>query len=137
MINRFTIVLQKTAFPRERPSTYFVTVPKRLPDVATLSRMLEDADEKSVERLRRLLRRLVVDRLRELALSRVTLDFDGSVQSTTRHAEGTAVGYNKKKKVARSYYPHLLHDRPDVAGPGLSSLQWQRARFARRPGVYH
>jgi hypothetical protein len=27
------------------------------------------------------------------------------VQSTTRHAEGTAVGFNKKKKGARSYYP--------------------------------
>ena len=35
----------------------------------------------------------------------VTLDFDGSVLSTGRHAEGTAVGFNKKKKGARSYYP--------------------------------
>jgi len=33
------------------------------------------------------------------------LDFDGSVQSTKRHAEGTAVGFNKEKKGARSYYP--------------------------------
>ncbi|MCP4898244.1 MAG: transposase, partial [bacterium] len=54
---------------------------------------------------RRLLRRLVVDRLRKLALPRITLDFDGSVQSTMRRAEGTAVGFNKKKKGARSYYP--------------------------------
>jgi hypothetical protein len=38
-----------------------------------------------------------------LQLPRVTLDFDGSVQSTTRWAEGTAVGFNKKKKGARSY----------------------------------
>ena len=29
-----------------------------------------------------------------LSPARVTLDFDGSVQSTKRHAEGTAVGYN-------------------------------------------
>lgn len=35
----------------------------------------------------------------------MTLDFDGSVQSTKRRAEGTAVGFNKKKKGARSYYP--------------------------------
>ena len=35
----------------------------------------------------------------------MTLDFDGSVLSTGRHAEGTAVGFNKKKKGARSYYP--------------------------------
>ena len=33
------------------------------------------------------------------------MDFDGSVQSTSRRAEGTAVGFNKKKKGARSYYP--------------------------------
>jgi hypothetical protein len=26
------------------------------------------------------------------------MDFDGSVQSTKGHAEGTAVGFNKKKK---------------------------------------
>jgi hypothetical protein len=35
----------------------------------------------------------------------LTMDFDGSVQSTKGHAEGTAVGYNKSKKGARSYYP--------------------------------
>jgi hypothetical protein len=38
-------------------------------------------------------------------MARLTLDFDGSVQSTKGHAEGTAVGYNKSKKGARSYYP--------------------------------
>ena len=32
------------------------------------------------------------------------MDFDGSVLSTKAHAEGTAVGFNKKKG-ARSYYP--------------------------------
>lgn len=78
---------------------------QRLPDVATLSRMLQRADEVSVGKLRRLLGHMVLDRLKQLGLSRVTLDFDGSVQSTRRHAEGTAVGYNKKRKGARSYYP--------------------------------
>jgi hypothetical protein len=33
------------------------------------------------------------------------MDFDGSVLSTGRSAEGTAVGYNKSKKGQRSYYP--------------------------------
>jgi hypothetical protein len=78
---------------------------QRLPDVATLSRMLKDADAKSIANLRELLRELLFERLQKLALSRITLDFDGSVQSTMRHAEGTAVGFNKKKKGARSYYP--------------------------------
>ena len=78
---------------------------RRLPDVATLSRMLRDADPKSVANLRRLLKDLLFERLQGLLLPRITLDFDGSVQSTTRRAEGTAVGFNKKKKGARSYYP--------------------------------
>jgi Transposase DDE domain group 1 len=77
----------------------------RLPDVSTVSRMLQKADAKSVENLRRLLREMLFERLAALKLTRITLDFDGSVQSTRRHAEGTAVGYNKKRKGARSYYP--------------------------------
>jgi hypothetical protein len=78
---------------------------KTLPDVATLSRMLKEADSKSVDKLRHLLGKMVLDRLSSLALARITLDFDGSVQSTKRRAEGTAVGFNKKKKGSRSYYP--------------------------------
>jgi hypothetical protein len=97
--------LRESAYYRDDPMVKRVLGLKRLPDVATLSRTLKDADEKSIEQLRGLLRRLVIDRLRELALARVTLDFDGSVQSTGRRAEGTAVGFNKKKKGARSYYP--------------------------------
>jgi len=78
---------------------------KRLPEVSTVSRALASADERSVENLRGENRRLVLSRVAELGLARVTVDFDGSVQSTGRHAEGTAVGFNKKKKGARSYYP--------------------------------
>lgn len=78
---------------------------RRLPDVATVSRMLKDATESSISHLRQLLREMVIERLRALALARLTLDFDGSVQSTLRRAEGTAVGFNKKKKGARSCYP--------------------------------
>jgi len=78
---------------------------KQLPTVATISRTLRDTDELSVQNLSFLQKRMTVDRLRSLRLARITLDFDGSVQSTTRHAEGTAVGFNKKKKGARSYYP--------------------------------
>jgi hypothetical protein len=77
---------------------------KKLPDVSTISRTLAELDRDSVQNLRTLSRSLVLDRLQQERLVRVTLDFDGSVLSTTRHAEGTAVGYNKKKKGARSYY---------------------------------
>jgi hypothetical protein len=78
---------------------------KRLPDVSTISRALGSADAISVEKLRGESRALVLERLSAEGLARVTLDFDGSVLSTGRHAEGTAVGFNKKKKGARSYYP--------------------------------
>jgi hypothetical protein len=77
----------------------------KLPDVATISRALADADPLSVSKARELCRSLVLERIKKLGLARVTLDFDGSVLSTTRKAEGTAVGFNKKKKGARSYYP--------------------------------
>jgi hypothetical protein len=77
----------------------------RLPDVSTVSRSLSAMDESCVDALRSLLRRLVTDRLASETIARVTVDFDGSVQSTTGHAEGTAVGFNKLKKGARSYYP--------------------------------
>ena len=78
---------------------------KQLPDVGTISRMLKDMDVASVKNLRELLSQIVLERLRSLVLPRITLDFDGSVLSTKRHAEGSAVGFNKKKKGARSYYP--------------------------------
>jgi len=77
----------------------------RLPDVATISRTLVAADGRAVDNVRGLVRELVLDRLAALRLNRVTLDFDGSVLSTSRRAEGSAVGYNPKRKGARSYYP--------------------------------
>jgi hypothetical protein len=77
----------------------------RLPDVSTVSRALAGADRAVVDNFGKLSREQVIERLRTLAPRRLTLDFDGSVLSTTRHAEGSAVGFNKKKKGARSYYP--------------------------------
>ena len=76
-----------------------------LPDVATVSRVLSGADARSVASVRRLSRDLVLDRLEAEAFRVVTVDFDGSVQSFKGHSEGTAVGFNKVKKGARSYYP--------------------------------
>jgi len=77
----------------------------KLPDVATLSRTLASMDSRSADLVRRLNRDLVLDRLAASSLRRVTLDFDGSVLSTGRFAEGTAVGFNPRKKGQRSYYP--------------------------------
>jgi hypothetical protein len=62
-------------------------------------------DEVSVEQLHRLICAGVLQRLKQMAPKRLTLDFDGSVIGTGRYAEGTAVGFNRKKKGQRSYYP--------------------------------
>jgi Transposase DDE domain group 1 len=100
---------------------------KRLPDVATVSRTLEGVDKTAVKELRALSRSLVLQRLQSLAPARLTLDFDGSVLGTTRMAEGTAVGYNKRKKGQRSYYPLFC----TVAQTGQVLDVWHR------PGNVH
>jgi len=99
----------------------------RLPDVATLSRALAQIDARTLDRLRELSRDLVLRRLASLLPRRITLDFDGSVQGTCRHAEGTAVGYNRRKKGQRSYYPLFC----TVAQTG------QVFDFHHRPGNVH
>lgn len=77
----------------------------QLPDVSTLSRTLSDTDQSSVDNLHRFLGERVLTRLEALGLKRITVDFDGSVIGTSRYAEGAAVGFNRKKKGQRSYYP--------------------------------
>lgn len=76
-----------------------------LPDASTLSRRLNSVESIHVNRFAKLSQQLVIDRCVEEKLTRITLDFDGSVISSKRYAEGVAVGYNKNKKGERSYYP--------------------------------
>jgi hypothetical protein len=97
--------LRDTAYYRDDPMVHRVLGLHRLPDVATVSRLLASADAEGVACLRQLCRQLVLDRLAQLNLRRVTLDFDGSVIGTGRRAEGTAVGFNRAQKGQRSYYP--------------------------------
>jgi len=66
-------------------------------------------------------------RLTALCVTRVTLEFDGSVIGTGRYAEGTAVGFNRKKKGQRSHYP--LRCSVAQTGQVLDMLQ--------RPGNVH
>jgi hypothetical protein len=119
--------LQHCRYYRDDPLVKRLLGLRRLPDVATLSRMLKEVDPKSVDALRSLLRDMVLNRLGAMVPARVTLDFDGSVQSTKRRAEGSAVGFNKKKKGARSYYPLFC----TVAQTG------QVLDFLHRPGNVH
>jgi len=77
----------------------------KLPDPSTVSRNLNQMDFQSVINLRNENREINLDRLEKEHLKRITVDFDGSVLSTGKAAEGAAVGYNRKKKGQRSYYP--------------------------------
>jgi len=76
-----------------------------LPSVPTATRVLREFTDEDISRLGELASEMVTDRLREEKIATVTLDFDGTTLSTCRHAEGSAVGFNKQKKGARSYYP--------------------------------
>jgi hypothetical protein len=119
--------LQDMRYYQDDPMVRRLLGLERLPDVATVSRTLANLDDKSVTNLRRLSRQRVLDQLNRLRLARLTLDFDGSVLSTGRFAEGTAVGFNRKKKGQRSYYPLFC----TVAQTGQVLDVWHR------PGNVH
>jgi hypothetical protein len=76
-----------------------------IPSAATLSRFLANVDSATADKMVEVIEAIVLQRLRELNLKRVTIDFDGSITPTNGHLEGTAVGFNPKKKGQRSYYP--------------------------------
>ena len=119
--------LQDMRYYRDDPMVCRLLGLDRLPDVATVSRTLANLDDRSVTHLRRLSRQRVLEQLSRLGLARITLDFDGSVLSTGRFAEGTAVGFNRKKKGQRSYYPLFC----TVAQTGQVLDVWHR------PGNVH
>jgi hypothetical protein len=97
--------LQDLRYYQDDPMVRRLLGISRVPDVASVSRMLAGMDSRGVDNIRKLNRQLVMNRLSLLGLARITLEFDGSVIATGRFAEGTAVGFNRKKKGQRSYYP--------------------------------
>ena len=119
--------LQDMRYYQDDPMIRRLLGVSRLPDVATVSRTLASLDERGVTNLRRLIRQRVLRQVGCLGLARITLDFDGSVLSTGRFAEGTAVGFNRKKKGQRSYYPLFC----TVAQTGQVLDVWHR------PGNVH
>lgn len=122
----FRCLRDRDAYEKD-PMIYRVLGVSRLPDVATLSRRLSSVTTECVDAIRAECRAGVLRRLTCEKLARVTMDFDGSVISTRRHAEGTAVGYNRRRKGERSYYPLFC----TVAQTG------QFLDFHHRPGNVH
>jgi len=122
-------------FRRLRERDYYVDDPlvpsvvgvHRLADTSTLTRRLAQAGPESVVAARAELRTLVTERIAKEKLARVTCDFDGSVLTTRGRTEGSAIGYNRKRRGARSYYPLLC----TVAQTG------QFLDFLHRPGNVH
>lgn len=119
--------LRETSFYRDDPMVLRIVGWSQLPDVSVVSRFLARCGRRCADGLRALMRALVLERVGALGLARITLDFDGSVQGTGRAAEGTAVGYNRRKRGQRSYYPLLC----TVAQTG------QILDFLHRPGNVH
>ena len=97
--------LREIDYYRDDPLVLRILGLRQMPDVSTISRSLAKMETESVDKIRVLSRSLVIEGLQRERFARLTFDFDGSVQSTKGHAEGTAVGFNKAKKGARSYYP--------------------------------
>ena len=97
--------LREVDYYRDDPLVLRLLGLRKLPDVSTISRALSQMESEEVDKVRNLSRSFVVEGLKRERLPRLTFDYDGSVQSTKGHAEGTAVGFNKAKKGARSYYP--------------------------------
>lgn len=80
----------------------------KLPDVSTVSRRMSRADRSAVTNYLRLIKDVFYQRVVVEGFCRLTIDFDGTVLWTRgRAVEGTAVGYNRKRKGARGYYPLL------------------------------
>ncbi len=97
--------LRDLDFMRDDPLLPRVVGLRTLPSISTVSRTLSQLGKDQVEGLQEVQREMVLERLAQQRFPRITADFDGSVLTTTGHAEGSAVGFNKKKKGARSYYP--------------------------------
>ena len=112
--------LRDLSYYRDDPAVQRLLGVERLPDVATLSRSLAGMDSLSVQKLCRLSQQQVLQRIQALGLVRITLDFDGSVLSTSRFAEGMAVGFNRRKNdtavIIRCFAPSPRLARPSMSG---------------------
>lgn len=97
--------LLESADYRKDPLVQRVLGLNTLPGERTLSRTLSKISLVEELQFDELVCELATDGLKRAKLSEVTLDFDGSVQSTGGYAKGTACGFNEKKTGDRSDYP--------------------------------
>ncbi len=134
--------LREIDYYRDDPLVLRLLGLRKLPDVSTISRSLSQMDSKGIENIRNLSQSFVVEGLQRERFNRLTLDFDGSVQSTKSHSEGTAIGFNKISKGSRSYYPLFctiaqtgqffdVHHRPGNVHDSNGSIQFMKNCFSK------
>jgi hypothetical protein len=90
---------------RDDPMVARLLGARSVPGTSSVSRALSAAGDDEVADFQRLGTDMVLERLATENFGTITLDFDGTVLSTKRRAQGTACGFNKKAKGRRSYYP--------------------------------
>jgi len=74
--------LRDVDYYRDDPIVLRLMGLRKIPDVSTISRTLSKMEAKDIKNLRTLSRTLVIEGLQRERLPRLTLDFDGSVQSS-------------------------------------------------------
>lgn len=101
--------LRHVAFLADDPLVKRMCGLASIPADRTISRWLGQFTNDSLQSLASLNSEIVAEKLGDLNLSRITLDFDGTVLTTGHKVAWAFRGYNPHKRYAPSYYPLLCH----------------------------
>lgn len=101
--------LRHVAFLADDPLVKRMCGLASIPADRTISRWLGQFTNDSLQALAALNSEIVAEKLGDLKLSRITLDFDGTVLTTGHKVAWAFRGYNPHKRYAPSYYPLLCH----------------------------
>jgi hypothetical protein len=101
--------LRHVAFLCDDPLVKRLCGLKNIPCDRSISRWLGQFTNDSLQALVRLNSEIVEEKLKELDLARITLDFDGTVLSCGNKIQWAFRGYNPHKRFAKSYYPLMCH----------------------------
>ena len=101
--------LRHVAYIGEDPLVQRLCELSQLPCDRTLSRWLKQFTNDSLQALVSLNSEIVFEKLKDLELATITLDFDGTVLSCGNNVQWAFRGYNPQNRHAKSYFPLLCH----------------------------
>lgn len=101
--------LRHVAFLADDPLVKRLCGLSSIPCDRSISRWLGQFTNDSLQALVTLNSEIVEEKLKELDLARITLDFDGTVLSCGNKVAWAFRGYNPHKRFAKSYYPLMCH----------------------------